>query len=78
VNWIGFKCERCGIARVSLDGSVLATVDTFAPSRPATSGVIFGTTGLAAGSHTLVIEVTGTGNASSLGTFVAVDAFDVF
>lgn len=34
-------------------------------------------TGLPAGSHTLTIRVTGTSNASSSGTFVAVDAFDV-
>jgi len=70
-------CERCGIARVRLDGAVVATVDTYAPSRPAASGPMFGTAGLAAGSHTLVIEVTGTSNASSVGSFIVVDAFDV-
>ena len=32
---------------------------------------------LAPGSHTLVIEVTGTATASSGNTFVVVDAFDV-
>jgi YD repeat-containing protein len=77
VSWIGFNCERCGIARVHLDGAVVATVDTYAPSRPAASGAIYSTTGLAAGNHTLVIEVTGTSNASSAGTFIVVDAFDV-
>jgi len=77
VSWIGFKCERCGIARVHLDGAVVATVDTYAPTRPAASGSLFSTTGLAAGSHTLVIEVTGTNNASSVGPFIVVDAFDV-
>jgi len=77
VSWIGFKCERCGIARVHLDGAVVATVDTYAPTRPAASGSLFSTTGLAAGTHTLVIEVTGTNNASSVGPFIVVDAFDV-
>jgi hypothetical protein len=77
VSWIGFKCEQCGIARVSLDGTVVATVDTYAPSRPAASGVIFSSATLPAGGHTLVIEVTGASNASSAGGFIAVDAFDV-
>jgi hypothetical protein len=77
VSWIGFECEKCGIARVSLDGSVVATVDTYAPSRPSASGAMFTATGLAAGSHTIVIEMTGTKNASSLGAFIVVDAFDV-
>jgi hypothetical protein len=34
-------------------------------------------TGLASGSHTLVIEVTGTSNPSSSSTFLGVGAFDV-
>jgi hypothetical protein len=38
---------------------------------------MFSKTGLAAGSHTLVVEVTGTSNASSAGVLVVVDAFDV-
>ena len=32
---------------------------------------------LAAGSHTLAIEVTGIANTSSVGPFIVVDAFDV-
>ena len=77
VSWVGFKCERCGIARALLDGAVAATVDTYAPSRPAATEAMFTATGLAAGTHTLMIEVTGTGNADSAGTFITVDAFDV-
>ena len=77
VNWIGFQCEQCGTASVHLDGSVVATVDTYAPSRPAASGAMYSTTGLASGSHTLVIEATGTSNVSSTGAFIIVDAFDV-
>src|SRR5438445_603233 len=77
VSWIGFQCEQCGIARVSLDGTVVATVDTYAPSRPASSGAMYSTSGLVSGSHVLVVEVTGTNNASSAGAFIVVDAFDV-
>jgi len=77
VSWIGFKCEQCGIASVLLDGSVVATVDTYAATRPAASGSMFSVTGLAAGNHTLVIQVTGNKNASSASTYVVVDAFDV-
>src|SRR6266571_8504162 len=43
VSWIGMKCEQCGIARVHLDGAVVATVDTYAPTRPATSGAMYTT-----------------------------------
>ncbi|HYS04965.1 MAG TPA: Ig-like domain-containing protein [Candidatus Dormibacteraeota bacterium] len=77
VSWIGFKCEQCGIASVLLDGSVVATVDTYVATRPAASGSMFSVTGLAAGNHTLVIQVTGNKNASSASTYVVVDAFDV-
>ena len=77
VSWIGFKCEVCGTARVHLDASSVVTIDTYAPSRPAASGVLYSATGLPSGSHTLVIEVTGAANASSGGANIDVDAFDV-
>jgi photosystem II stability/assembly factor-like uncharacterized protein len=77
VSWLGFPCELCGIADVLIDGARVATVDTFASARPAASTVMFTTPRLAAGSHTLVIEVTGTANASSGDAFIVVDAFDV-
>src|SRR5437870_7523832 len=73
----GFQCEQCGIARVSLDGSLVATVDTYAPSRPASSGAVYSTTGLVSGGHVVVVEVTGNSNASSAGAFIVVDALDV-
>lgn len=76
VSWIGWREPRGGIARVILDGTPVAEVDLYAvtPEAPVpvyTSGV------LASGSHTLVIEVTGTANPSASGTIVVVDAFDV-
>jgi hypothetical protein len=75
VSWIGLRCESCGIARAFVDGALAATVDTFAPTRD--TATLFTATGLTSGSHTLVIEVTGTSNPSSSSTFLGVDAFDV-
>ncbi len=77
VRWIGFPCERCGIADVLIDGARVATVDTFDPSRPSFSRAIYTSPRLSLGSHTIVIEVTGIANRSSAGAFVLVDAFDV-
>jgi hypothetical protein len=76
VSWLGWRCELCGIARVVLDGAA-TTVDTFAPTRDPASSVVFSASGLASGSHTLVIEVTGTSNPSASGANIVVDAFDV-
>jgi hypothetical protein len=76
VRWIGMACEICGIAEVLIDGTRVATVDTFAPVRPAASSAVYTSPRLALGSHTLVIEVTGSANTASSGAFVVVDAFD--
>ena len=76
VHWIGYRDEWSGIASVSLDGQVQASVDTYATPYQARA-VIWSATGLAAGSHTLTITVTGTHNASSGGSWVWIDAFDV-
>lgn len=76
VSWISFRFSLGGIASVFLDGTLVATVDTFAPSDP-TQEAVFTKTGLAPTAHTLVIEVTATKNASSGGMWIVVDAFDV-
>src|SRR2546422_6281053 len=47
------------------------------PTRPVTSTVVYTSPRLGAGSHTLVIEVTGMVNTSSGDAFVVVDAFEV-
>lgn len=76
IAWLSLRCEVCGTARVFIDGTLVETVDTFAPAR--STGVVFSRTGLPTGvSHTLVVEVTGTANPSSNGAFIVVDAFDV-
>ncbi len=76
VTWIGYKDEWSGNANVYIDGVLKATVDTYAtPYRAQTT--MYSATGLAAGAHTLKIVPTGTKNASSAGTWVWADAFDV-
>jgi hypothetical protein len=59
-----------------VDGTLKGTVDTYAtPSQAKTS--VYSVSGLASGSHTLIIEVTGTKNTASSAAWVWVDAFDV-
>jgi beta-galactosidase GanA len=74
VRWIGSKAGNHGYADVYLDGVKQATVDT---SGSQSQTVLFQAAGLAAGEHTLQIEVTGTHASSSSGDFVAVDAIDL-
>ena len=60
-----------------LDGSVVTdSLDLYIPSEGPQEAV-FTLPGLAAGSHTLTIEVTGLKNPASAGTAIVVDAFDV-
>ncbi len=77
VSWIGVKCNVCGIAAVSIDGGAPATVNTAGPNAPGSLGSesVFSASGLAAGTHTMIITVTGM--SSSGGSYVALDAFDV-
>jgi hypothetical protein len=77
VGWIGFKGPQNGMARVILDGKVVAdSFDTYAPTE-APQTTLFRLSGLAAGGHTLIIQVTGSKNPASLGISIVVDAFDV-
>lgn len=76
VTWLGYRDEWSGFANVYVDGELRATVDTFASPAQARTALV-SVTGLAAGAHTLVVEVTGQRNGSSRGSWVWVDAFDV-
>src|SRR5438874_770264 len=77
VSWIGYRGPQAGIARGILDGSVVRdSRDLYIPSEGPQEAV-FTLPGLAAGSHTLTIEVTGSKNPASLGVSIVVDAFDV-
>jgi len=76
VDWIGSRKSTTGIARIYLDGVFVTEVDTYAPG-DGLQETIFSATGLAAGSHTLTIEVTGRKNAASGSAYIVVDAFDI-
>ena len=77
VSWIGFTGPQNGIARVILDGSVVAdSLDMYAAAE-APQQTVFTLPGLTNTRHTLTIEVTGLGNPASSGASIVVDAFDV-
>ena len=76
VSWIGFKGSFAGIANVYLDGPLVATVDSYAAAETV-QAVLYATSGLTSGPHTLAIEATGTRNAASVDNIVVVDAFDI-
>jgi alpha-amylase len=76
ISWLGYGDEWSGVARVYLDTSLAATVDTFASPAKAQT-VLYSVAGLPSGTHTLVIEATGTRNLQSGGSWVWIDALDV-
>lgn len=76
VSWIGYRGNEAGIARVSLDGEFVTEVDLWARSVDIHVPV-FTASGLADGTHTLTIEVTGLKNPEADLFRVVVDAFDV-
>jgi hypothetical protein len=79
VSWIGLRCSACGIATVSIDGGAASPVDTAGPAAPGSPGLaseaVFSASNLAAGSHTMVVTVSGF--TTSGDTHIVVDAFDV-
>jgi limonene-1,2-epoxide hydrolase len=76
ITWIGLKDPWSGTADVFMDGARIATVDTYSATEQDHTP-IFAATGLAAGTHTLQIRVTGTHDASAAQSWIWVDAFDV-
>jgi beta-galactosidase GanA len=77
VQWIGPKNTNGGIGDVAIDGAQVGTVDTYAAAGKEFQQVLFSQAGLAAGSHTLTITVTGQKNPASSATNVVVDAINV-
>ena len=75
-SWIGYRDQWSGIAQVYVDGVLQATIDTYASPAQAQS-VVYTVQGLTEGNHTLAIQVVGTHDAASGGSWVWVDAFDV-
>src|SRR6185503_8869938 len=76
VRWIGYRGPLGGIARLFLDGVVVAEVDTYSAADIA-QAILYEVTGLAAGSHVLTIEATGEKNPLSQQPYLAVDSFDL-
>src|SRR5260221_636918 len=58
ISWIGARGPQSGIARISLDGALVAVFDLYSPTEE-TQQTEFTTSGLAAGTHTLTIQGTG-------------------
>jgi len=80
VSWIGARGPQLGIAHVFLDGVQQPDVDSYTNvevGQEQVQAVLFSSGGLAAGPHTLAIEVTGTKNTASSGYIIVVDAFDI-
>lgn len=75
VSWIGTRKSTTGIARVFLDGAFVTEIDTYSPT-DGLQNTIYRASDLAAGTHTLTIEVTGRKNAASSSAYIVVDAFD--
>ena len=75
VRWIGFRAPWAGIGRVYLDG-VMTEIDLYSTTEQV-QATIFEATNLAAGSHTLVVESTGTKNAQATDYAVVLDAIDI-
>jgi beta-galactosidase GanA len=77
VQWIGPKDNNGGIAEVSIDGQQVATVDTYDAAGKEFQQVLYSTSGLSAGTHTLTITVTGQQDAASSNDTVVIDAINV-
>jgi hypothetical protein len=76
VSWIGYRGRYGGIVRVYLDGALTAQLDTYRPEEEIAVPV-YTITGLAAGTHSLMVELTALKHPAALASETAVDAFDV-
>ncbi|WP_329127123.1 glycoside hydrolase family 2 TIM barrel-domain containing protein [Streptomyces sp. NBC_01465] len=68
--------DNLGIVKISIDGAQAATVDLYGPGKAAGT-LVFRSTALTYGQHTVKVECTGTKNSASKGTYALVDAFKV-
>jgi hypothetical protein len=75
VTWVTATGPSEGKATVTVDGSLVETVDLYSPT--VDWQVAEPITGLTSGSHTILITVLGTKDAASAGKSVVVDAFVV-
>ena len=75
IDWVTARGKPYGRATVTLDGVAKGTVSLYAPAQA--WNTVLSYSGLAAGSHALVIRVLGTKVAAATGTKVVVDGFRV-
>ena len=75
ISWVGARGPQCGIARIFLDGAFVEDFDTYAQTE-GPQHTDFTVRGLAAGTHTLTIQVIGK-NSISTDAWILIDAFDV-
>jgi hypothetical protein len=74
-TWLGVLGPDTGIARVYLDGTFQAEVDTFSPVE--VQAPIFSVGNLAPARHTLSVEATGLRRDGATDSLIFVDAFDL-
>jgi len=77
VRLLGVKGPKYGMVDLLLDGSYVGRVDLYAPSR-LLQQVLFESTGLTFGEHTLTLVIADSHNPLSGGTWVSVDAYDIW
>ncbi len=70
--WQASKSWNRGIGRVYVDGVDKGPVDLYDPNLQMNIE-LYKLSGLTFGTHTLKVEATGTKNASSAGTYIAID-----
>jgi hypothetical protein len=76
VSLVAYQDEWSGIGRVLIDGVLNGTADFYrSPARA--QAVVYTVSGLAAGTHTIAVEVTGTRSPGSANNWIWIDAFDV-
>jgi hypothetical protein len=76
IQWMARKSPKSGTATVRIDGQLMATVDLYS-AQTRFSQVVFSTTTLGTGTHTIVVARTGKANASATSTVLQFDAFNV-
>jgi hypothetical protein len=76
ITWIGEADGYSGLATVYLDGA-MQVIDTYSGDPTRYQTPLFSAHGLAAGTHTLTIEVTHERDSHTQGSWVWIDAFDI-
>jgi hypothetical protein len=76
IGWVGGRGPQTGIAHVFLDGVFVGDIDMYSPTE-GPQHTVFSANGLAAGTHTLTIQVANQSNPASTDVWILIDAFDV-